>query len=243
MRPALVPVLLFLAREKTMAPNSAAVGAVERELKEQVRKLQAENRELSQKLSRVETPSGPLADDLGLGALTVKKLTSLLFFLGCLSATAIILESWAETLSKEVELSFFIPLMIGHGGNTGGSVVGSTIAALAAKGDENVSYLHTLGREVVCASVVGVAFASLASLVLPLVGISRHTSTVVTCTIFAVTILSTVVGATLPFALKALKLDAAAYGPPAVTTLIDAMGLITYLVIADFVLKFFLNAS
>ena len=223
-------VLTILSMTESMQPQQ---GSVERELKERVRKLEKRNKELEALITsgEIKLPE----EELGIVPLALKRLTSLMFFLACLSATAIILESWADTLSKEVELSFFIPLMIGHGGNTGGSVVGSTIAELAAKG--KVSYVSTLCREVACASLVGAILAALANFVLPFVGISRHTTTVVTCTIFSVTILSTIVGATLPFALKALNLDAAAYGPPAVTTLIDAMGLITYLVIADTILK------
>ena len=216
--------------------KQASLGSAERELKEQISKLVKRNSELEAQLLRRSSEEDDSESDKGLVALSVKRLTSLLFFLGCLSATAVILESWAETLEREVELSFFIPLMIGHGGNTGGSVVGSTIAKLAKK-DNQETFTSTLCRELACSTFVGAILAGLASLVLPLFGISRHTSTVVTATIFAVTLLSTVVGATLPFGLKALKLDAAAYGPPAVTTLIDALGLITYLVIADTLLR------
>jgi Mg/Co/Ni transporter MgtE len=40
------------------------------------------------------------------------------FFLGLILA-AVVVERFEELLTHEVELSYFVPLLIGHGGNTG----------------------------------------------------------------------------------------------------------------------------
>jgi len=176
--------------------------------------------------------AAPPRAELGVLGLAAKRVASLLFFLGCLSATAVILESWEKTLAQQVELTFFVPLMIGHGGNTGGSVVGSTIAALASGGDAP-SLSKTLARELGCALVVGSTLGSAAGALLPQVGVSRLTATIIACALLSITLLSSVVGATLPFVLRALKFDAATVAPPACTTMIDAMGLVTYLTIAE----------
>ena len=42
----------------------------------------------------------------------------LIFFVGLVLA-AIVVEIFESTLKKNVQLSYFVPLLIGHGGNTG----------------------------------------------------------------------------------------------------------------------------
>jgi len=43
----------------------------------------------------------------------------LLFFFGGLLAAAFVVEIFEAVLKEHVELSYFVPLLIGHGGNTG----------------------------------------------------------------------------------------------------------------------------
>lgn len=155
--------------------------------------------------------------------MALHRTSSLIFFLACLTATAVILERWEATLTRDVELTFFVPLMIGHGGNTGGTVVGSVVAGLN-KGN----FLSTLRRELLTALIVGTLLAALASF-LPL----GRTATVVKLALLVITLISALIGAVVPHLLKYLNMDAATIAPPAVTTLIDALGLVAYLTIAD----------
>ena len=37
-----------------------------------------------------------------------------------------------HTLSEHIELAYFVPLLIGHGGNAGGQTVGAVLAALSS---------------------------------------------------------------------------------------------------------------
>jgi Mg/Co/Ni transporter MgtE len=41
-------------------------------------------------------------------------------FLSSLSLTAVIMNGFEHTLSRQIELAYFVPLLAGHGGNTGG---------------------------------------------------------------------------------------------------------------------------
>ena len=52
-------------------------------------------------------------------------------FLVSLSMTTIIMNGFEHTLSKQIELAYFVPLLIGHGGNTGGQTVGTVLSALS----------------------------------------------------------------------------------------------------------------
>merc|ERR1712091_208711 len=54
------------------------------------------------------------------------------FFLGLILA-AVVVERFEELLTHEVELSYFVPLLIGHGGNTGSQSVATVIRAIALK--------------------------------------------------------------------------------------------------------------
>ena len=56
----------------------------------------------------------------------------LTIFLASLSLTAIIMNGFEHTLSRQIELAYFVPLLAGHGGNTGGQTVGTVLAALSA---------------------------------------------------------------------------------------------------------------
>lgn len=54
----------------------------------------------------------------------------LLFFVGLMLA-AVVVEAFEAVLREHVELSYFVPLLIGHGGNTGSQSNATVIRALA----------------------------------------------------------------------------------------------------------------
>ena len=85
---------------------------------------------------------------------------------------------------------------------------------------------------------VGLAFllAALAALAMYLTGFDRDLSTVVVAALAAITALGAVCGSIIPLALDWAGLDAATVAPPAVTTLIDALGIVIYLTVARAVL-------
>jgi Mg/Co/Ni transporter MgtE len=51
----------------------------------------------------------------------------LAFFFAGLIIAAVVVEAFEDVLKKEVELSYFVPLLIGHGGNTGSQSVATVI--------------------------------------------------------------------------------------------------------------------
>ena len=58
-------------------------------------------------------------------------------FLLSLSLTSVVMSEFEHTLAEHLELSYFIPLLIGHGGNAGGQTVGAVLSALS-KGEVNL---------------------------------------------------------------------------------------------------------
>ena len=53
-------------------------------------------------------------------------------FLLSLSLTSVVMSGFEEILEEQIELAYFVPLLIGHGGNAGGQTVGAVLGALSA---------------------------------------------------------------------------------------------------------------
>lgn len=51
----------------------------------------------------------------------------LIFFFGGLMVSTVVVEQFEELLKKQVALSYFVPLLIGHGGNSGSQTVTTVI--------------------------------------------------------------------------------------------------------------------
>ena len=96
------------------------------------------------------------------------------FFLGLILA-AVVVERFEELLTHEVELSYFVPLLIGHGGNTGSQSVATVIRAIALKQikPENTrEVLQVLFKEAVSGFIMGGFFGDVSVRVIA--GVGRH---------------------------------------------------------------------
>jgi len=148
-----------------------------------------------------------------------------------------ILESYENVLASVVALSFFIPLLIDTGGNAGTQSSTVVIRAIATGELEPKDYWRAIGRELVAASILGGilgvlgsfrAYVSTGSILIGLtVGIS----------LAVVIAIASVAGTVLPMLADRLKIDPAVMAGPLITTVVDIVGLITYLEVAKYILK------
>ena len=53
-------------------------------------------------------------------------------FMLSLALTSVVMSTFEHTLAEHIELAYFVPLLIGHGGNAGGQTVGAVLGALSA---------------------------------------------------------------------------------------------------------------
>ncbi len=158
----------------------------------------------------------------------------LLLVLGAL-LTVNVLEAFEATLAQVVTLALFIPLLIGTGGNAGAQVSTTVVRALALGEVRAGDLMRVLRRELAVGLLLGVMLGALGFL--PLVGLyGRDIALVVSLTVVSVVAWASLVGACLPFAARRLRLDPALVSAPLVTTLVDATGLLIYLLIARAVL-------
>lgn len=155
----------------------------------------------------------------------------LLLFVGG-SFTANVLQYFETELNQVVALTFFIPLLIGTGGNTGAQTVSTLIRAMAL----NEVRLRDIGRvvlrELICGLILG--------LLLGLVAFGRaelevpwsELAATVALSVVAICVWANVIGALVPMIARKLGVDPALISAPLITTLVDASGLAIYLLIA-----------
>ncbi|KAL7482172.1 hypothetical protein ACHAW6_007856 [Cyclotella cf. meneghiniana] len=164
----------------------------------------------------------------------------LAFFLLSLSFTAIIMNGFEHTLSKQIELAYFVPLMAGHGGNTGGQAVGTVLSALSAGVISKNDAVGVVGKEALSGLFMGIILGALVGPVSHYgMGISVHVATVVSVTFPLLSTIAALLGSSLPFICVMLGLDPAVIAAPAMTSFVDVSGLLCYFLIANKIFRLF----
>lgn len=167
----------------------------------------------------------------------VKKRLGWLFLLFAAgSLTSLVLSYFQVELRERVALAFFVPLLIGTGGNAGSQTVMTVVRGLALGEIRPRDAARALLRETVTGLLLGLV-TGLAAFGLSL-GLTRElaVASVVGVAVVAVCAWSTCVGAALPIAARLLRADPAAASAPVIATVVDATGLMIYFSIARWVL-------
>jgi cation transporter-like permease len=206
-----------------------------------------EKRAISKLVARVNnggggTSTAPVAGDYcstSIRSLILNRGGWLAVFLLSLFMTTFVMNGFEHTLEKHIELALFVPLLIGHGGNAGGQTVGTVLGAMSAGQVSVDDWAKVIAKE----SLAGLGAGSLTDIaVLPLLmsmRISKHVSAAILVTLPVLTVLASALGAGLPFLVSALGQDPAVIAAPAMTTLVDVGGLLSYFLIANVVFSAF----
>eukprot|EP00587_Corethron_hystrix_P000062 CAMPEP_0113297272 /NCGR_PEP_ID=MMETSP0010_2-20120614/205_1 /TAXON_ID=216773 ORGANISM="Corethron hystrix, Strain 308" /NCGR_SAMPLE_ID=MMETSP0010_2 /ASSEMBLY_ACC=CAM_ASM_000155 /LENGTH=243 /DNA_ID=CAMNT_0000150137 /DNA_START=308 /DNA_END=1039 /DNA_ORIENTATION=- /assembly_acc=CAM_ASM_000155 len=233
-----------------MSPKSTEASAL-RELKEIIQKQKREIDDLRSALagtnkSASKAPTahghGPPVDNVDPSSyisspfykLAFQRVGWLFVFLCSLSLTAVIMNEFEHTLSQQIELAYFVPLLAGHGGNTGGQTVGSVLSALSS-GSVTTNYaFQVIRKEAMSGLTVGLILGTFVGTVAHFFGgISSHVSMVVFCTLPLLSTIAGTLASSIPFACKAVGLDPSVIAAPAMTTFVDVTGLMSYFLIAN----------
>ena len=159
----------------------------------------------------------------------------ILFFAGLLTAFA--LRSYEADFEEFAWLVWFIPLVIGSGGNTGTQSSTLIIAAMAT-GDIRVSdWASIVTRELATGALLGVFLAVLSVLPAVFLAPSVTTAAIVPLTIFLVVVCGTLTGSTLPLLFQRLGWDPALMSNPFVAGINDILGIVVYVKIAQLFLR------
>jgi len=150
--------------------------------------------------------------------------------------TGTVLRDFQDELAAVVSLSFFIPLLIGTGGNVGSQTVTLIVRAMALGEVSLRDVGWIVFKEVRVGLLLGAVMAVVAFGRAAILGVGVDVGLVVSITILAICLWSATVAAALPLALRRLRIDPAVVSAPLITTLVDGTGLIIYFQIARILL-------
>ena len=165
-----------------------------------------------------------------------KRVGWLLFLFLAQAITATVLRHYSDTLAAVVSLSFFIPLLIGIGGNVGSQTTTTIIRAMAVGEVRFRDLFRVLRKEIGVAALIAVAMALSGFTGATVVGVEPAVRNVVAITAGCVVLWAQTVAAILPLALRKLGIDPAVVSAPFITTLVDGTGLLIYFTVAGWLL-------
>jgi magnesium transporter len=154
----------------------------------------------------------------------------LLFIEEMFTGTA--LRHYESTLVSAVALTFFIPLIISSGGNSGSQSATLITRALAVGDVEMRDAMRVFARELGQGLVLGAFLGAIGFGRALMWGNGTDVAWVVAITLLSVVITGTVVGAMLPLAFTRLGFDPAIASSPFVASLVDVAGIIIYFNVA-----------
>jgi len=159
---------------------------------------------------------------------------SLLVFVSLISSGVIAF--FEETLNAAIALAFFIPLLIGSGGNIGSQSATLMIRAIATEDVKLNDWFRVFIKEIITGLLIGGTLGVIA-LFIGMFRVGPEIGLIVGFSMLAIILFANIIGALLPFILSKVRIDHAIASSPLITTLVDAFGLIIYFIIANIVFK------
>ena len=150
--------------------------------------------------------------------------------------TGTVLRHYQDEVEAVVALSFFIPLLIGTGGNVGSQVVTTIVRAMAV-GDVRFGDIFRIVRKEVQTGIMLGAVMAVATFIRAMtLRVGVDVGLTVASAVTAIVVWAAVVGAVLPLVLRKLHIDPAVASAPFISTLVDGTGLVIYFNVARLVL-------
>ena len=158
--------------------------------------------------------------------------------------TGMIITAFEGALAAQVALTAFIPMLMGTGGNSGSQSSVTVIRALSLGEVRIMDLPRVIWKELrtalLCGTVLAaVCFVKILAIDGWLLGNENITLLVdgVVCLALLVTVVTAkLIGAALPLAAKAVKLDPAVMASPFITSIVDAVSLLVYFMFAKLLL-------
>lgn len=145
---------------------------------------------------------------------------------------AIVINQFESSLEKILALSFFFPVIMAMGGNTGTQAATVAVRGLATGDISLMNVGKRLWTEMKVALINGVICGLLLGLIVGFWLYDYRLGAVVACALVIIVLFSGFIGAAVPLGLKRLNIDPALATGPFVTTLNDILSLLIYLGLA-----------
>lgn len=150
--------------------------------------------------------------------------------------TSSVLQHFEEALESAIALAFFIPLLIGTGGNSGTQSTSTLVRSMALVEVRLRDMGRVIRKEVSTSLLIALTLGLAGCLRAWMMGIGVEITLIVSLTLVCITLWSAVVSSVIPMVLKRIGIDPAVVSAPFIATLIDGTGLIIYFKIAQYFL-------
>jgi magnesium transporter len=165
-----------------------------------------------------------------------KRIVWLMVLFAAQAYTGTVLAYYEDVLEAVTVLVFFMPLLIGTGGNAGSQVVTTLVRAMAVGDVHFRDIFRIVFKELQTGVLLGIVMATAVFFRALMLGVGVDIGLVVALTITAIVIWAVTVGAILPLILRQLRVDPAVVSAPFIATLVDGTGLIIYFTVAGLIL-------
>ncbi len=165
-----------------------------------------------------------------------KRLGWLLLLFVTETFTGSVLRHFESVLDQVVSLAYFVPLLIGTGGNSGTQTTSTIIRALAVGDVSTKDVLRVYWHESRVGFLLGLLMAVIAFVRALAWGTGVWIATAVAVSIWAIVLWANSLGALLPILAYKLRIDPTVVSGPVMSTLVDATGLFIYLTVARLIL-------
>lgn len=169
--------------------------------------------------------------EAGIWSLYGRRIVWLAALLGVNLASAGVIALYESTLASAITLAFFIPLLMGSGGNVGTQSATLIVRALAVGDVPAGRWLWTAGRELAVGLVLGLTLGALGWSLGMLKG-GSEIAWVVGSSMICIVIVTNLIGALVPFLLLKLRIDPAVASSPLIASISDVTCLTIYFAIA-----------
>jgi len=146
--------------------------------------------------------------------------------------TGTVLRAFEDEMEAVVALAFFIPLLIGTGGNTGTQITTTLVRAMGTGQVRFRDLPAVVAKEMTTGTLIAVAMAAAAMIRAFTLGVGLQITLTVTLTVAAIVVWSALVSSILPLVLKQIRIDPAVVSAPMIATIVDGTGLMIYFVVA-----------
>ncbi len=158
--------------------------------------------------------------------------------------TGMIITAFEGALAAQAALTAFIPMLMGTGGNSGSQSSVTVIRALSLDELRFSDLPRVIWKEIRTSVLCGIVLAIVCFVKIWLVDrlllgnleITLLVDAVVCLALLVTVVAAKLVGAVLPMAAKALKLDPAVMASPFITSIVDALSLLLYFLFARLLL-------
>jgi magnesium transporter len=206
--------------------------------------MQEEATEDIQKMAAITPNTDKPYLKIGIFSTWKSRIPWLLLLMVSATFTGLIISSFEDALAASVILTAYIPMLMDSGGNSGSQASVTVIRALSLKEIEFRDILRVIWKEIRVAVLCGVSLGAVAflkvllfdGLLMGTTGVTLSVALIVAITLTLTVLVAKIIGCCLPMFAYKLGFDPAVMASPFITTIVDAVSLAVYFLIATNIL-------